>query len=284
MAKKEELLELSDTLRSNYMTYQKDKSQIARLKAGIEAFEKVVPDRSKVKRLLSYVTVLDLPAYLDVLLLAAQSYVALALENKAELARHHALVDCALGCYQLTLELIEPIGPARMTPTLGDIELDATFCVLKMAYFKAEGELHTLKKQMAVENNPDSGIHARLQKVQTELSAFHRTLKNEYKNAYYRKVSNITPELEDEVQKALDSVNNLLKAPKRKIKDVAESPSAEETAFKKPVSIPKKKKNPSPAQPMPHEEAANVLLSLSFFGKQPEQEKPANTANTLQFS
>ncbi|QRN04897.1 hypothetical protein GH742_14085 [Legionella sp. MW5194] len=283
MAKKEELLELSDTLRSNYMSYQKDKSQMARLKAGIEAFEKAVPDRSKVKHLLRHVTVLDLPAYLDVLLLAAQSYVALALGNKDELAKHHAWLDCALGCYQLTLELIEPIGPARMTPTLGDIELDATFCVLKMAYFKAEGELHALKKEMAVENNPDSGINARLQKVQTELSAFNQTIKKQYKNTYYRKVSNITPELEAEVQKGLDEVNSLLKAPKRKIKDVAESPSTEETVFKTPVSLPKKKKSQA-VQVMPEQQAAAALLALSFFGKQPEQEKPGNIANTLQFS
>ncbi|MDX1836342.1 hypothetical protein DIZ81_02075 [Legionella taurinensis] len=284
MAKKQELLKLADTLRSNYIAYQKDKSHITHLKAGIEAFEKTIPDLSKLDHLLSSVALTDLPACLDALLWAAKSYVALALENKADLNKHHQLLEHALDCYELTSNLVKQIQPVRMTTALSLIELEADFSGLKIAYLKAAGEFDALKKQMQSDNQPDSGIQARLQKIQQEISGFNQKLKKGYKNPFYRKSLNITAEFEDEVNQILNSINDLLKAPsKRKNEEITE-PSTQASVFKTPVSIPKKKKSQT-EQVMPDQEAAVALLSLSLFCKQqPEQEKPGNTAKTLQLS
>ncbi|KTC99317.1 hypothetical protein Lery_0218 [Legionella erythra] len=276
------LLELGPTLRSAYKLFQKDKSQIALLKKSIESFETTVSDFSKVKRLLASVAVVDLPTYLDPLLLAAKSYAALALENTEELATHHRLLDQAIACYRASHDIIKPVAPNSMTPTLSNIELDVVFCPLKMEYFKAAGELASIKNQLGSEQ-ADSDLRAQLQKVQTTISAFYKTLTKEYKNQYYRKILDITAEFETEVKEALNEADSLLKtASKRKQTETTPLLSTDEGLFKKRDSIPKKRRPNQPAT-TPQVEVANILVSLSFLVQAPKQED-ANTANKPQLS
>lgn len=284
MVTKLKLLELADTLYQNYKQYQKDKSQTTLLKKNTEAFEATVPHFSKVKRLMASVAAMELPAYIEPILLAAESYEALALEHITELTTYHPLLDQANACYQLIQTIISPISPASMTPSLSDIELSARFSSLKMAYLKLVSESHAIEKQLQSDNAPDTVIYDRLQKIQTEISHFYQTLKKDYKKPEYKTVAKITDEFEAEVEQALQGVTSLLKTPKRKqAVETIESSTTDEGLFKKPDSIAKKKRPNQPAKPLSKEDMANILASLSFLGKPPEQEN-ANTSQTARLS